>query len=143
MAYVKQPRTWNKFNATDAISTLHEIMSASYSSIDSSTSIKLPDVILEFETFMDDVKEAVQIMDNKVPVAKKVKAGSQKAGRRIQDSMILSEILREKLDVNNCANYKYPFVKSIAQDSLTSKHNNDKIENIFSEKWDLDIPDCV
>ena len=83
---------------------------------------------------MGDVREATEIQKKEIPVTKKGKFGTQKGGKRIQDTMYITGISREQLDMNNCANYKHTALLPIGCDKIEINHHNDKMKNGYRKK---------
>ena len=52
----------------------------------------------------------------------------------MQDSIDLSDIRRDILNVSNCTNYKHPFLLPIGETLLSITINNDKVKHKFCEK---------
>ena len=97
-----------------------------------SSDILIPNSIREFDTYMDNVYKVTQIMENEP--AEKGKIGNQVAGKRIQDSIVMSEFTRSKLDISNCANCRHQFVLPIGADQSEINHHNDEVKRVYRER---------
>ena len=74
-AYVKHPRKWDRFIMAKAICDFDNLLTEA----SKQNANKACEVIAEFQTYMDDVREAASIKQNEPTVNRKGRIGSQKA----------------------------------------------------------------
>ena len=80
------------------------------------------------------MKSVSEIAENEPIIAKKGKIGKQASGKRLQDTIDMSTITRQKLDFSNCANCKHNFLLPVGPSQLEINHHNDTIKRVYREK---------
>ena len=108
------------------------IMKEARGLVSTSSDSRIPPPIVQFEMYMDNVRAVNVIVENEPP--KKGKIGNQVSGKRIQDSIPMSEITRSKLDLSNCANCHHNFVLQIGPEQIEINHHNDEIKRVYRDK---------
>ena len=131
-AYMKNPRKWNRAIMAQALCGFDLIMTEARALVATSSDSLIPPPITEFETYMNNVRAVNEIVENEP--TKKGKIGNQLAGKRIQDSIPMSEITRSKLDFSNCANCHHNFVLPIGPEQNEINHHNDEIKRVYRDK---------
>ena len=132
MAYMKNPRKWNRAIMAQAFCEFDLIMTEARGLVATSSDSLIPPPIVEFDSYMNNVRAITEIVENEP--TKKGKIGSQSAGKRIQDSIPMSEITRSKLDFSNCANCHHNFVLPIGPEQNEINHHNDEIKRIYRDR---------
>lgn len=95
------------------------------------TSILLLDEIIDFDSYMQDIRDVAEIANNENIQLKNRNIGKRKAGRRIQDLMDLNFIKQENLDFSHCANCKHQFVLPFSQSQIEINHHNDNLKEEY------------
>ena len=127
-AYLKAPRKWNRSIMAKAICEFDSIMKESQAMVASST---IPPPLRDFYAYMEDVSTTATLAENEPVKTKYGRVGGQVAGKRVQDSINISDITRSKLDLSNCANCKHNFLLPIGLTQNQINLHNDKVKNDY------------
>ena len=130
--YLNHPKKWNREVMAMAICEFDQVMenACNMAEVEESPS-KLPPPLTEFYTYILEVREIAEIAKTQPIMSKKSRIGSQAVGKRLQDTIDMNNVTREKLDFSNCANCKHNYVLPISPDELEINAHNDNVKCIY------------
>ena len=129
---MNNPRKWNHDIMAQALCEFDLIIKEARGLVATSSDVLIPNPIKEFDTYMDNVRTVTQIMENEP--AKKGKIVNQAAGKRIQDSIVVSEVTKSKLDISNFTNCHHQYVLPIGADQNEINHYNNEVKRVYRER---------
>lgn len=122
--HANNPSTWNVKIIAKAICHFDDIVQKIARTV-ARTPDQLPPNIILFQTYMEGVREAAELLKTEVGRVRKGKIGVQKGGLRIQDSMQLKDISPTGFDTENCASCRHHYLLPVGKDlNEIHRHNN-------------------
>ena len=94
---------------------------------------KVPAPLIEFFSYMEEVRDIASIALHEPSVKKKNRIGNQPLGKRLQDCLDMTEIKRDKLDFSNCANCKHNFLLPVGPDEMEINAHNERVKNTYHQ----------